>query len=31
VRGNAAQVAEAIAMLQTGVSGLGFPWVPAPV
>ncbi len=30
VRGNAAQVAEAIAMLQSGVSGLGFPWVPAP-
>ncbi len=30
VRGNAVQVAEAIAMLQTGVSGLGFPWTPAP-
>lgn len=30
VRGNAAQVAEAIMLLQTGVSGLGFPWVPAP-
>lgn len=29
VRGNAAQVAEGIAMLQAGVSGLGFPWVPA--
>ncbi len=31
VRGNAAQVAEAIAMLKSGVSGLGFPWTPAPV
>lgn len=29
VRGNAPQVAEAIAMLKTGVSGLGFPWTPA--
>ncbi len=29
VRGNAAQVQEAIAMLQSGVSGLGFPWVAA--
>jgi molybdopterin-biosynthesis enzyme MoeA-like protein len=28
VRGNAEQVAEAIAMLQAGVSGLGFPWSP---
>ena len=31
VRGNAAQVAEAIALLKTGVSGLGFPWMLAPV
>lgn len=30
VRGNAAQVPAAIAMLQIGVSGLGFPWTPAP-
>lgn len=30
VRGNAAQVAEAIALLKSGVSNLGFPWVPAP-
>jgi molybdopterin-biosynthesis enzyme MoeA-like protein len=30
VRGNAAQVAAAIAMLQAGVSGLGFPWTAAP-
>ncbi len=29
VRGNAAQVTAAIVMLQSGVSGLGFPWVPA--
>ena len=29
VGGNAAQVTEAIALLQTGVSGLGFPWTPA--
>lgn len=29
VRGNAVQVAEAIAMLQSGVTGLGFPWVHA--
>lgn len=29
VRGNAAQVAEAITMLKSGVSGLGFPWTPA--
>lgn len=31
VRGNAAQVPVAIAMLQAGVSGLGFPWTAAPV
>jgi molybdopterin-biosynthesis enzyme MoeA-like protein len=30
VRGNAAQVAEAIALLKSGVSSLGFPWTPAP-
>ncbi|MDP1537953.1 MAG: molybdopterin-binding protein [Burkholderiales bacterium] len=30
VRGEARQVAEAIVWLQAGVSGLGFPWVPAP-
>ncbi len=30
VRGNAAQVPAAIAMLQAGVSGLGFPWTAAP-
>jgi len=30
VRGNAAQVPAAIAMLQAGVSGLGFPWIAAP-
>lgn len=30
VRGDAAQVQEAIGMLQSGVSGLGFPWTPAP-
>lgn len=30
VRGNAAQVPAAIAMLQAGVSGLGFPWKAAP-
>lgn len=29
VRGNAAQVTAAIAMLQAGVSGLGFPWTAA--
>ncbi|MDP1672186.1 MAG: molybdopterin-binding protein [Burkholderiales bacterium] len=29
VRGSAAQVPQAIAMLQTGVSRLGFPWTPA--
>jgi len=29
VRGEASQVQEAIAMLQSGVSGLGFPWTPA--
>ena len=29
VRGNGAQVASAIAFLQSGVSSLGFPWVPA--
>lgn len=29
VRGNAAQVAEAIALLKSGVSSLGFPWTPA--
>ncbi|RPJ47345.1 MAG: competence/damage-inducible protein A [Betaproteobacteria bacterium] len=29
VRGNAAQVAEAIALLQAGVSSLGFPWAHA--
>jgi molybdopterin-biosynthesis enzyme MoeA-like protein len=28
VRGDAARVAPAIAMLQEGVSGLGFPWTP---
>jgi len=28
VRGDAAQVPQAIAMLQAGVSGLGFPWTP---
>ncbi|MGE0557745.1 MAG: competence/damage-inducible protein A [Burkholderiales bacterium] len=30
VRGDAAQVQAAIGMLQSGVSGLGFPWTPAP-
>ncbi|MGA0025034.1 MAG: competence/damage-inducible protein A [Burkholderiales bacterium] len=30
VRGEAVQVQAAIVMLQTGVSGLGFPWTPAP-
>jgi molybdopterin-biosynthesis enzyme MoeA-like protein len=30
VRGDAAQVTAAIAMLQSGVSGLGFPWTAAP-
>ena len=29
VRGSAAQVPQAIAMLQAGVSRLGFPWTPA--
>jgi molybdopterin-biosynthesis enzyme MoeA-like protein len=28
VRGNAVQVKDAIAMLQTGVTRLGFPWTP---
>jgi molybdopterin-biosynthesis enzyme MoeA-like protein len=28
VRGDAAQVAQAIAMLRSGVSALGFPWTP---
>ncbi len=31
VRGDAAQVAPAIAMLKSGVSALGFPWTPFPV
>jgi len=30
VRGNATQVTAGIAMLQAGVSGLGFPWTAAP-
>jgi molybdopterin-biosynthesis enzyme MoeA-like protein len=30
VRGDAARVPAAIAMLQAGVSRLGFPWTPAP-
>lgn len=31
VRGDAQRVADAIAMLKSGVTQLGFPWVPAPI